>query len=96
MIEAGGPAILPMHARPRAVPPRRLREHGYVDGQNLTVEARWAEGRSERFPELIGGETGRPPRRAGHQLRAGQSQDRQALGLTIPTSLLARADQIIE
>ena len=31
-----------------------LREHGYVDGQNLALEARWAEGRSERFPELIG------------------------------------------
>jgi putative ABC transport system substrate-binding protein len=31
-----------------------LREHGYVDGQNLTLEERWAEGRSERFPELIG------------------------------------------
>jgi ABC-type uncharacterized transport system substrate-binding protein len=31
-----------------------LREHGHVDGQNLTIEARWAEGRSERFPELIG------------------------------------------
>jgi putative ABC transport system substrate-binding protein len=30
-----------------------LREHGYVDGQNLTLETRWAEGRSERFPELI-------------------------------------------
>jgi putative ABC transport system substrate-binding protein len=31
-----------------------LRDHGYVDGQNITLEARWAEGRSERFPELIG------------------------------------------
>ena len=31
-----------------------LREHGYVDGQNLTLEERWAEGRSERFPALIG------------------------------------------
>jgi ABC-type uncharacterized transport system substrate-binding protein len=31
-----------------------LREHGYVDGQNVTLEERWAEGRSERFPELIG------------------------------------------
>src|SRR5215470_3008891 len=30
-----------------------LREHGYVEGQNLTLEARWADGRSERFPELI-------------------------------------------
>src|SRR2546430_17579180 len=32
-----------------------LREHGYVDGQNLTLEERWAEGRSELFPGLIGG-----------------------------------------
>jgi len=31
-----------------------LREHGYVDGQNMTLEARWAEGKSERFPELVG------------------------------------------
>src|SRR5262249_53977186 len=31
-----------------------MREHGYIDGQNVTLEERWAEGRSERFPELIG------------------------------------------
>src|SRR5438552_15074086 len=31
-----------------------MREHGYVDGQNMTLEARWAEGRSERFSELVG------------------------------------------
>ena len=30
-----------------------MREHGYIDGQNMTLEARWAEGRSERFPELV-------------------------------------------
>jgi putative tryptophan/tyrosine transport system substrate-binding protein len=30
-----------------------MREHGYIDGQNVTLEERWAEGRSERFPELI-------------------------------------------
>ena len=30
-----------------------MREHGYVDGQNVTLVERWAEGRSERFPELI-------------------------------------------
>jgi putative ABC transport system substrate-binding protein len=29
-----------------------LREHGYVEGQNLTVEYRYAEGRPERLPEL--------------------------------------------
>jgi ABC-type uncharacterized transport system substrate-binding protein len=31
-----------------------MREHGYIDGQNVTLVERWAEGRSERFPELIG------------------------------------------
>src|SRR5215467_1290586 len=31
-----------------------MREHGYADGQNVTIEARWAEGRSGRFPELVG------------------------------------------
>jgi putative tryptophan/tyrosine transport system substrate-binding protein len=31
-----------------------LRGYGYADGQNIILEARWAEGRSERFPELIG------------------------------------------
>src|SRR6516162_5004698 len=30
-----------------------MHEHGYVDGQNVTFVERWAEGRSERFPELI-------------------------------------------
>ena len=30
-----------------------LHEHGYTEGQNLTLEARWAEGRSERFPEFV-------------------------------------------
>jgi putative ABC transport system substrate-binding protein len=30
-----------------------LREHGYVDGQNIALDARWAEGQSERFPALV-------------------------------------------
>jgi putative ABC transport system substrate-binding protein len=29
-----------------------MRERGYVEGQNLTIEQRWAEGRSEHFPDL--------------------------------------------
>jgi putative tryptophan/tyrosine transport system substrate-binding protein len=31
-----------------------MTEHGYIDGQNITLTDRWAEGRSERFPEVIG------------------------------------------
>jgi putative ABC transport system substrate-binding protein len=30
-----------------------LREHGYVEGQNIVIEYRWAEGNYERFPALI-------------------------------------------
>jgi ABC-type uncharacterized transport system substrate-binding protein len=30
-----------------------LRELGYVEGQTVTLETRWAEGHLERFPELI-------------------------------------------
>src|SRR5216684_3320394 len=30
-----------------------LREHGYVEGQNLLVEWRFAEGQPQRVPELI-------------------------------------------
>jgi putative tryptophan/tyrosine transport system substrate-binding protein len=30
-----------------------MRELGWADGQNLSIEYRWAEGRSERLPELV-------------------------------------------
>jgi putative ABC transport system substrate-binding protein len=29
-----------------------LRELGYIDGQNISIEARWADGRTERLPQL--------------------------------------------
>ncbi|MBI2493005.1 MAG: ABC transporter substrate-binding protein [Candidatus Rokubacteria bacterium] len=29
-----------------------LRELGYVEGRNITIQARWADGRSERLPQL--------------------------------------------
>jgi putative ABC transport system substrate-binding protein len=29
-----------------------LREHGWVEGQNLLIESRFSEGRSDRFPDL--------------------------------------------
>ena len=31
-----------------------MREHGHVDGKSVAIVERWADGRSERFPELIG------------------------------------------
>jgi putative ABC transport system substrate-binding protein len=32
---------------------KRMRELGYIDGQNLAIEARWAEGRYDRLPALM-------------------------------------------
>ena len=32
---------------------KALRELGYVEGQTIVLEARWAEGHSERMPELM-------------------------------------------
>src|SRR5260370_22360218 len=32
---------------------QRLRELGYVEGQTIALEVRYAEGRSDRMPELV-------------------------------------------
>ena len=39
----------------------RLRQLGYVEGQNLSIDARWAEGRYERLPALINDVLGGKP-----------------------------------
>src|SRR5215469_13667920 len=31
-----------------------LQESGYVEGRNVAIEFRWAEGRSDRLPAMVG------------------------------------------
>ena len=64
-----------------------LQEHGWVDGKNVVIEYRWAEGRPERLPELAAELV---------RLKVVNLKTAKALGLTIPRSVLLRADQLIE
>ena len=50
----GGTAPDPITLRNQVEPLRLgLRELGYVEGQNITIEFRWAEGKPERLPGLL-------------------------------------------
>jgi hypothetical protein len=84
-----------------------LRERGWIEGQSMTIEYRWAGERTERLPELV-----RDLARLDMHRQAADyvenilkgrtptdlplAQPTEALGLTIPPSILLRADQIIE
>src|SRR3954469_46137 len=46
---AGSPASA---ARWTAAFMQRLRELGWIEGRTLAIQYRWADGRSERFPEI--------------------------------------------
>src|SRR5947209_17509131 len=46
-----------------------LRELGYVEGQTIALEVRWAEGRNERIPELVAELCHARQRSGPHRLR---------------------------
>jgi putative tryptophan/tyrosine transport system substrate-binding protein len=46
--QAADPAVRPDGSGP----PPGLREHGWIEGENLLIEHRWAEGDSSRIPDL--------------------------------------------
>ena len=81
-----------------------LKDEGFVDGQNVTIEYRWAAGRDEQLPAMAV---------AGRILKGEKVSDlpvvqstrfefvinlktAKTLGMTIPHNLLVAADEVIE
>jgi hypothetical protein len=82
---------------------RGLTETGYVEGQNVTLEYRWAENQYQRLPGVYIGRVLKGEKTA--ELPVVQSakvelvvnlKTAKALGLAIPLPLLGRADEVIE
>jgi putative ABC transport system substrate-binding protein len=71
---------------------RALNEAGYVDGQNVVVEYRWAEGHFDRVPELL---TDLVRRQVTLIVAGGATiQTVKASGTTIPTVFTTGADPV--
>src|SRR5262249_15023330 len=45
-------AAIDLHRIPRFV--QRLRELGWIEGRTIAIDYQWAEGRNERFVEVVG------------------------------------------
>jgi putative ABC transport system substrate-binding protein len=70
-----------------------LRDFGYVPGRNVTIDARWADGRAERFPALLAELLARRPEVVVVASHAGALAARVATQ-TIPIVFVGASDPV--
>ena len=73
-----------------------LNETGYVDGENVAIEYRWAEDKYDRLPALAADLVSWPVAIIVTTGGNGPALAAKALGLTIPPAILDLADEVIE
>ena len=87
-----------------------LRELGYVEGQNIAIESRWAEGKYDRYPALAadlvrlkvdvivahGGAATQAVQQATRTKMVINLKTAKEIGIIVPATLLSRADEVIE
>jgi putative ABC transport system substrate-binding protein len=74
-----------------------LKESGYIEGRNLAIEYRWAEGRYERLPELAADLVSRRVAliaTMGGEITAQAAQAAQAASPTIPVVFVMGGDPV--